>query len=452
VSRGDPRTDVLVAGAGPAGVAVALGLARLGYDVTVLGLPRGFAACEGISPRVRAHLATLGLHNALACVPEASLREVEWNGERRAQGSEHLLQRAPFDAALGADLVAAGVRLRAARVRGIVLTAGGGAEVLAEDGSRIRARFVVDARGRAAPRGRGRARRGPETVALLQRWQGPPAPPASAVFAFAGGWAWLARLADGSRYTQFTLAAGTRALGKRSALEAQLRARVAALPRAEEWVRDCRPLGAPQARGATSLLHTPLWDLRGLLRVGDAAMAVDPLSGNGIFQSLSSASVAPAVINTWLGEPDGADLARDFYARRIEHVFLRFARTGRDFYRAETRWAGADFWRLRGAWPDALPAHDPQSRVTGLAMRAVVEDGFVREREVVLTSDQPLGVWRVEGVELAPLLRALPEGDAGAELARRIAHRANGEQRRARALQAWCRGHGLAVPAEPAGD
>ena len=31
------------------------------------------------------------------------------------------------------------------------------------------------------------------------------------------------------------------------------------------------------------------------IRVGDAAMAVDPLSGNGIFQSLSSALVAPPV-------------------------------------------------------------------------------------------------------------------------------------------------------------
>ncbi|EGC97958.1 monooxygenase FAD-binding protein, partial [Burkholderia sp. TJI49] len=42
------------------------------------------------------------------------------------------------------------------------------------------------------------------------------------------------------------------------------------------------------------------------LRVGDAAMAVDPLSGNGIFQSLSSALQAPAVIHTLLAHPDRA--------------------------------------------------------------------------------------------------------------------------------------------------
>jgi len=48
---------------------------------------------------------------------------------------------------------------------------------------------------------------------------------------------------------------------------------------------------------------------------------VDPLSGNGIFQSLSSALVAPAVINTLLRQPDSADLARRFYQRVDKEVW-----------------------------------------------------------------------------------------------------------------------------------
>ena len=51
---------------------------------------------------------------------------------------------------------------------------------------------------------------------------------------------------------------------------------------------------APEVCGAT-------W-----LRVGDAAMAADPLSGNGIFQSLSSALQAAMVVHTLQRHPDDA--------------------------------------------------------------------------------------------------------------------------------------------------
>jgi hypothetical protein len=37
----------------------------------------------------------------------------------------------------------------------------------------------------------------------------------------------------------------------------------------------------------------------------------------------------------------------------------------------------------------------------------VLRDGFVDEAEVVITADQPLGIWHVQGIELAPLLRRL---------------------------------------------
>jgi len=36
-----------------------------------------------------------------------------------------------------------------------------------------------------------------------------------------------------------------------------------------------------------------------------------------------------------------------------------------------------------------------------------LRDGFVDEAEVVITADQPLGIWHVQGIELAPLIRRL---------------------------------------------
>jgi len=42
----------------------------------------------------------------------------------------------------------------------------------------------------------------------------------------------------------------------------------------------------------------------------------------------------------------------------------------------------------------------------------VLREGFVDEAEVVVTADQPLGVWHLQGVELAPVVRAVLAGQA----------------------------------------
>ena len=112
---------------------------------------------------------------------------------------------------------------------------------------------------------------------------------------------------------------------------------------AAPFLRDAGPVGEPHARTSTAVLNEAVagedW-----IRVGDAAMAVDPLSGNGIFQALSSALQAPAVVATLRHDPSSRTLAQRFHHQRIEHLFYRFARIGRDFYARETRWPQAPFW------------------------------------------------------------------------------------------------------------
>lgn len=145
--------------------------------------------------------------------------------------------------------------------------------------------------------------------------------------------------------------------------------------------------------------------------MGDAAMAVDPLSGNGIFQSLSSALQAPVVINTLLRRPERAELACQFHQQRVEQLFLRFARIGRDFYGQEQERAGHSFWARRQSWPDAQPLHQAADRqAVRVERRPVLRDGLVEAAEVVVTPDQPLGVWHLQGVELAPVLREIRSG------------------------------------------
>ena len=399
---------IVVLGAGPAGAATAIGLRRLGYLVTVVSEWRRFAAVEGVSQRVLEGLRHAGLGGALSEAAMPATRQVRWNGEHLQMNQEFLLDRQRFDRALRDDLARTGVTLVEGRIREVARAEGH--QVRLDDGQTLQAEFLVEARGRQAPLAADRMR-GPETISLLNLWHDAPGAPASAVESLDDGWAWMARLADGRCYWQITLDA--QGVPTKAALPeyCATRRRDSALV-AELFGAQAMEPAQVHARSSTAILAGECvgddW-----IRVGDAAMAVDPLSGNGIFQSLSSALQAPVVINTLLRRPERAALARQFHQQRVEQLFMRFARIGRDFYSQEQTRAGLPFWARRRGWPDAQSLHlaaDWQS--VQVARRPVLRDGFVDEAEVVVTADQPLGVWHLQGVELAPVVRAVLVGQA----------------------------------------
>ncbi|WLH03428.1 tryptophan 7-halogenase [Pseudomonas beijingensis] len=426
---------IVILGAGPAGAAVALGLRRLGYPVTLVSEWRRFAALEGVSMRVLDALRGAGLHQALADAALPSQRQVSWNGQQHAQNIEFLLDRPSFDRGLREDLRLAGVELIEGRVLKVQSQASGhrielqGRQALVAD-------FLVEARGRQAP-ALGKGLRGPETVSLLNRWQGVAGSTASAVESLEDGWAWMARRADGQCYWQWTVDVASAELpGKALLLDyCRQRRQDSALSRAFFGSEPQTNLHL-HARSSTAILSPRVcgdhW-----IRVGDAAMAVDPLSGNGIFQSLSSALQAPTVINTLLRKPERKWLARRFHQQRVDQLFLRFARIGRDFYADEQRWPDRPFWQARRQWPDAEVAHaEADFSALKIEPAPVLRDGFVDEAEVVITADQPLGIWHVHGVELAPLVRRLRS-----EPAERVLEGLTVEQ--GRMVRGWLLGQGF---------
>lgn len=399
---------VVVLGAGPAGAVTAAGLARLGEPVVLVGEPRRIAAVEGVSTRVIDALRALDFSRAVGAFEPPSPRRAIWSGLRADANREHLVDRRHLDRALLDDVERLGVEVVRGRITAAVPTPAGH-DVHVQQGGNLRvfaARFIVEARGRAAPSA-GRPRlRGVETVSLAQVWQGEPGQTGAAVEIAETGLAWMASLRDGRRYLQCFTDADRSVLPPKAALAGFCACRFAGLEAAHAFLQGAEPLGQPLARASTSILNAVLagddW-----IRVGDAAMAVDPLSGNGVFQSLSSALQAPAVIRTLLRSPERAALARDFHHQRIEHLFHRFARIGRDFYAGETRWADAPFWQARSRWPDAEPLHREvtPARVT-VARRPVVQDDEIVEADVVVTPDQPLGMWHLNGLPLAAALQA----------------------------------------------
>lgn len=431
-------------GGGPAGAAVACGLKRLGEDVVLVSEPRRFVAVEGVSERVVEGLRHAGFERALSTLAPPSPRSVSWNGVASSANTERLLDRQHFDRALLHDVEAQGVTVWRGRVVDQARVAGGHEVVVEGDGERrsLLARFLVEARGRAAP-GHGLPReRGVETVSLLQCWQGAPAVARSAVCSCEDGWLWMAVLEDGRRHVQLTLDVASAALPPRSELGEYCRRRFEAVDTTRAWLRNAEPVGEPYARTSTAVLNAEVagsdW-----LRVGDAAMAVDPLSGNGIFQALSSALQAPAVVATLLHDPAHAALAQRFHQSRIQGLFYRYARVGRDFYAQESRWSDRPFWRERSGWPDAAPVHLPTTPdCVHVASMPVVEAGRIVEREVVVTPDQPLGVWHVDGVALAPLLRAVQVRDANVSVERALGEQPGMSAGQARGIAAWMLGQG----------
>ncbi len=107
---------IVILGAGPAGAAVAIGLARMGEPVVLVGEPRRFAAVEGVSARVIDALRGLGLQRALTAFAPPSPRRAVWNGTYTEANVESLVDRQRFDQGLLEDLERLGVPVVRGRV------------------------------------------------------------------------------------------------------------------------------------------------------------------------------------------------------------------------------------------------------------------------------------------------------------------------------------------------
>jgi flavin-dependent dehydrogenase len=84
--------------------------------------------------------------------------------------------------------------------------------------------------------------------------------------------------------------------------------------------------------------------LPGALAVGDACLAVDPLSSDGLCFSLVSALEAAAVVPALL---DGDDRPRQSYEEGVDRIFARYLERREAVYGLERRWPTAPFWTRR---------------------------------------------------------------------------------------------------------
>jgi flavin-dependent dehydrogenase len=440
VSGKQQQCDVLVAGGGPAGSAAAVGLHRLGYRVVLVSRPRRHSSIEGLSARTLDGLRAAGLGQALAAVGGEARRMLRWAGQSAAPNIEFVTDRGPFDQALLADAAAAGVTVRHGRVdRTEQITEGWRAVIRAARREiEIESAFLIEARGREAPARGGTRRKGPSNTALgrlLSTEAG--RQPSTAVASFADGWAWFADTGKGRALLQIVLEGGRGALPPRPRLAGHYDRILSGIPEAQDWLGGA-PASAPvEAREAGTSAIAPAIRPR-TLYVGDAAFAIDPLSGQGIFEALGSGLAAVPVVNTLVRRPEDADLATGFFRERAHHTFLRQARIGRDFYRLEAERRAGSFWGQRARWPDDEPAHPTASAGKArIVPGPVIEGDFVVRREIVVTAEQPRGVWLIAEVPVADLFRLVRK--ASAIDAERLAERLGRSPEQIAVALAWLR-------------
>lgn len=360
--------DVVVAGAGPAGAAAAMRLARAGCRVALVERSR-FAqprVGESLVPDVQPALAELGVWpRFLALEPVPSYGTLSLWGSAAPLAHSHFgspwghgwhVDRAAFDRMLATAARDAGVALYSDTLVTGVAPAPRGWTLSLRSGERddpgvaaasLEAPLFVDATGRRARLATavGARRR------LFDRLVGIAAVHA-AHDAAAQGYVMVESIADGWWYSAPLPAQRVVVM---LMTDSDL-CRRATLARDANWSVRLRG-AATQARVGNG---ARLWGLRVFaavsqrlarprdrarwLAVGDAALAVDPVSGSGVLRALQSARSGAAAALAALG---GDPLAIDLHEADGDRECARYLNERTNYYGLETRWRDAPFWRRR---------------------------------------------------------------------------------------------------------
>lgn len=359
------KYDVIIAGGGPAGSSAALSLARAGCSVAIIersdySNPR---VGETLPPAVKAPLGRLGLWNlfvhespmmspAIHCAwGSESLHEQNhfynpygagWNIDR--QRFDAMIVRAAEDA--GATLI------KPVRIASCERDQSSGWRVYIRRGhthSMVQGRFVLDATGRSSTIARHLGVRRilyDNLVGIVGFF----APATSAhspglitlVEAVENGWWYSASLPDSRLLIAYMTDADAYAAGERhSAKKWMERLSRTTHTRARAEARDLvtRPLIVQANSSRLGRVHGDDW-----LAMGDAAMAFDPISGQGVYRALESGMRAAEAVQASFAGKSGEVAS---YAGKVDETFNQFLILRRKYYSQEGRWTNSGFWRRR---------------------------------------------------------------------------------------------------------
>ncbi|HWT01652.1 MAG TPA: tryptophan 7-halogenase [Pyrinomonadaceae bacterium] len=373
--------DVAVVGGGPAGSAAALMLSRAGRRVLLAEAneSNAFKIGEALPPAARPLLGDMGLWDGLAADGHLPCRGnlSAWGAQRLNEtafifdpnGHGWHLDRARFDWRLReAARLSGSETYEATALKRLTRSPRGGWQLtLAGPRGETRAscRWLVDATGRRSALARrqgARLRQDDRLVAffaLFRRSANDAAPDEDSrtlIEAAADGWWYTALLPSKRRVVVYLTDAdliSPRALCEKESYLSLLgrtehiRARLAA--------HGYRMEDAPRGAAAHSA-RLDSFDGEGWLAVGDAALAFDPLSSQGMLTALFTGMEAGNALDAHLsGDTDAVNR----YRLRLATIYEAYLRNLATYYSFEARWPDRDFWRRRhdGAARRGRPGH-----------------------------------------------------------------------------------------------
>lgn len=349
--------DVLVAGGGPAGSTAALDLCRHGFSVALIEQDNyeTVRVGETLPPAIRRQLTGLGIwERFLECGPLESYGiQTAWETPmprhqdflHNPYGCGWHVDRARFDAMLASAAEQAGAELMvSARVTSGHLGAEGLWRLEAvQSGTtqNLRGRMLVDATGRKAllaSRLGSQARVADRLIGAVAFFHSSETAQWTLIEAIEEGW-WYSATLPGARMvlaymtdSDLWKAPGWPELLKLAPLTLQRLGPVEVPP----------PL---QIISAASVVRCPVagpnW-----MAIGDAALAFDPLSGQGVFKSLETGARSSSAIARYF-DGDSSGLAE--YENWVQESFQSYLSVRAQFYSSARRWPGSLFWQRRAA-------------------------------------------------------------------------------------------------------
>ena len=195
----------------------------------------------------------------------------------------------------------------------------------------------------------------------------------------------------------------------------------------DDILRGAQIRGQPGITDATAYLDTELID-SDMIRLGDAALAIDPVSSSGVQKSIQGALAGAICANTLLRRPEDAELAMSFYREMLERTSQRHREWTASHYRDVAKRFPGPFWTPRAgkAEPKATPAAGALELSTGtlrlapdldITSTATLDAQYVVRRAAVTHPGFDGPVTYLNGIELAPLIRRFPGNKNGVQIA-----------------------------------